>query len=150
MAPTEALPVPPVAVAPRFTPEEEATLRAIAGHIVPSDATPGAADTVAPQMVLDIISDRPADQIEGFKAGLAAVNAVARQMGGDVLARLDPAAAAAVIQHIANDPDFRLFWESTRSLIVLTFYSLPEGYEPIGLPGPNIDQGGFPFPPASP
>lgn len=137
-----AAPVPPV-----FTPEEVETVRTLADHIVPSDATPGAADTATPQIVLAIVGDRPGEQVEAFKAGLAGVNAVARQMGGDTLPRLDREAAAAVVEHVATAPEFAPFWEFIRSLVVLTFYSLPEGYEPIGLPGPNIDEGGFPFPP---
>lgn len=129
-----------------FSSEEEATVRTIADHIVPSDATPGAVDTTATQMVLGIIGDRPAEQIDAFKVGLVGVNAVAMQVGGDALYRLDRTTAALVIQQISTAPEFMRFWELLRSLIVLTFYALPEGYEPIGLSGPNIDQGGFPQP----
>lgn len=132
---------------PAFTPEEADTVRTLADHIVPSDATPGAADTAAPEMVLAIVGDRPGDLVKELKDGLAGVNTVARQMAGDALPRLDRAAAAAVVEHVANAPEFRKFWDFIRSQVVLAFYSLPEGYEPIGLPGPNIDEGGFPFPP---
>ncbi|PTL82103.1 gluconate 2-dehydrogenase subunit 3 family protein [Vitiosangium sp. GDMCC 1.1324] len=127
-----------------LTQMEYETVEAIAITLLPSDDTPGAADTPVVAMVLGIVKGTPPEQFELFRSALAFVNVLARNMHGDDLARLPPPQREEVVKAIPTVPELALFWQTLRTLIMLNFYSIPKVFRSIGLPGPNIDQGGLP------
>jgi hypothetical protein len=130
----------------KLTQSDYETVDAIATTLLPSDDTPGAADTSVVAMVLGVLKSQPPEQLELFRAALAFVNELARSMYGDELARLPPPSREAFVELLATLPELGQFWHTLRTLLVLNFYSIPKVYRSIGLPGPSIDCGGLPIP----
>lgn len=127
-----------------LTQNDYETVEAIATTLLPSDDTPGAADTPVVAMVLGFLKAQPPEQLELFRAALGFVNQLARNLHGDELARLPAPQREAVLGLLPNIPELAQFWHTLRTLLVLNFYSIPKVYRSLGLPGPSIDQGGLP------
>lgn len=127
-----------------LTPTDYMTVEAIATTLLPSDDTPGAADTPVVAMVLGILKGQSPEQLELFRSALAYVNGLARSTHGDDLAQLPPPSREAVVKTLSTLPELTQFWHTLRTLLMLCFYSIPKVYRSIGLPGPSIDQGGLP------
>ena len=128
----------------RLTAAEMDILAAIVAAIVPSDSTPGAADTGSAAFVANSIAARGEAALMAFKQALAAVDGIALSLHGTAFAQLPAAARQEVVGIVAVTPALAPFWFGVRTLTVLHFYAQPAGYGPIGLPGPNIDHGGYP------
>lgn len=131
-----------------FSPEEHATIQTMVYCMLPSDEKPGAADTQVMGMLMGIMEDQATEQILFFKSELAHVNAMARSMFGNDLAMLPQASVETIVTQVSTSPERALFWYALRNTSVLCFYSIPEVYTSIGLPGPSIDDGGFEIPEA--
>lgn len=127
-----------------LTPTETEILAAIVAAIVPTDSTPGAADTGSATFVVNSIVARGAAALMAFKQALAAVDGIALSLHGTAFARLPAGARREVVGIVAATPALAPVWFGVRTLTVLHFYAQPAGYGPIGLPGPNIDRGGYP------
>lgn len=135
----------PTATAPAgLTAAETEILAGVVAAILPSDRTPGAADTGSAAFVASAIEARGAAALTAFKQALAAVDGIALQLHGIPFARLPSSAQHEVVKLVAGMPALAVFWYGVRTLAVLHFYAQPDGYRPIGLPGPNIDRGGYP------
>jgi hypothetical protein len=134
------------AVPGAFSLEEHATIQTMVHCMLPSGEEPGAADTGVMDILMGVLGDQPAEQIAFFKSGLEHVNAMARSMFGNDLAMLPQASAGAVVTQVSTSPELTLFWYGLRNITMLCFYSIPEVYTSIGLPGPSIDEGGFEIP----
>lgn len=128
----------------QLTAHERATLEAIATTLLPSNGTPGAADTPLMEVVASFVAPQTPQQSGLLQLVLAQVDEVARALAGHVLARLPPAERDRVVRHLAETPALAPAWLLVRATIVLCFYSIPAAYESIGLPGPSIDRGGLP------
>lgn len=122
---------------------ETKILAGIVAAIVPSDSTPGAADTDSVAFVANSIEARGALAVTAFKQALAAIDDIALQLHGTAFAQLPLSARHEVVAIVAAMPALAVFWYGVRTLTVLHFYAQPAGYRPIGLPGPNIDRGGY-------
>lgn len=130
----------------QFSPTDYETLESIALTLLPSDDTPGAADTPVVAMVVGILKGQPPEQFELFRSALVYVNGLARDLHGEDLAKLPPSSREALVKTIPTVPEFIQFWYTLRTLLMLCFYSIPKVCQSIGLPGPSIDQGGLPVP----
>lgn len=129
-----------------FSAEEAHMLVRLAETIVPSDATPGAKETNSGAFVVFSLQNEGADTVAGIRQALAALNGLALGQFGDQFNNLPQAAVDALAGVLAGEAAFAPFWNGVRSLTVFHHYAMPAGYRPIGLPGPNIDRGGFPRP----
>ncbi len=78
-----------------------------------------------------------------FGNSLDLINNISWSIYGVTVQNLDDQSLAEFIEMIARDENFIPFWGPFRSLIALNYYGLPSAYEAIGLPGPNLDTGGF-------
>lgn len=123
---------------------ETEILAGIVAAIVPSDSTPGTADTGSVAFVANSIEARGAPAVTAFKQALAAIDEIALRLHGTAFAQLPLSARHEVVAIVAAMPALAVFWYGVRTLTVLHFYAQPAGYRPIGLPGPNIDRGGYP------
>jgi len=131
-------------VATPFDAAEIAILSSIVEAIVPTGATAGARETGSVQFVLATVQRYGEAAIAGTRQALLTVDQIARAQFGRGFAMLSVYERDAIVGLIAIEPAFAVFWNTVRSLSVLHFYAQPEGYRPIGLPGPNIDRGGYP------
>lgn len=131
-------------IATPFDAAEIAILSSIVEAIVPTGGTAGARETGSVQFVLATVRRYGEAAIAGTRQALLAVDQIARAQFGRGFAMLGVYERDAIVGLIAIEPAFAVFWNTVRSLSVLHFYAQPEGYRPIGLPGPNIDRGGYP------
>lgn len=127
-----------------FTEQERAIVTRLVEIIVPSDGLPGARETGTAGSVLFALSEQDALVLQGIRQAIAAVDQISVSFFGQPFVMLPNSAAEQVVQAIAGSTELAPFWSSVRTLTVLDFYAQKPGYEPLGLPGPNIDRGGFP------
>lgn len=128
-----------------LSPTDYETADTLATTLLPSDETPGAADTPVVSLVIGILKSQP-EQFELFRSALAHVSGLARSTYGDDLSRLSPPSREALVASLPTVPELVQFWHLFRTLLMLCFYSIPKVCLSIGLPGPSIDQGGLPGP----
>lgn len=120
-------------------------VRRLSGAIIPEDQDPGAEQTPVAEMIAAVVASWPEERAAAFAGGLDAVDLLCQGVFGVSLAAADTAAVAALVEEIASSPIWAELWYGLRALVCLNFYALPEGYLPLGLPGPNIDHGGIPL-----
>lgn len=126
-----------------FNDKEIQTLQALVGDIVPADATPGAGEAGVTDYLVQLLSQYPAEVQEQFQLGLGAIDQIALQGYGRPYHALTEVERHGLIRILSTDQYLAPFWHSVRALTVLRFYSLPIGYMPLGLPGPNIEEARF-------
>lgn len=131
-------------IATPFGDAEIAILASIVEAIVPTDGTAGTRETGSAQFVLATVRGYGEAAIAGTRQALSAVDQIALAQYGRGFATLGASERDVIVGLIATEPAFAVFWDTVRSLTVLHFYAQPEGYRPLGLPGPNIDRGGYP------
>ena len=129
-----------------FSADEAQMLVRLAETILPSDATPGAQETGTGVFVVVSLQNEGVDTVGGIRQALAAVDQLALGQFGDNFNKLPQPAVDALAGVLSREPAFSLFWNGVRSLSVFHHFAMPAGYRTIGLPGPNIDRGGFPRP----
>lgn len=127
-----------------FTDDEFKIIKSIASIIIPTDGNPGANETGIAEYLLEVFQQQGTKTVEAIKAFLGIVNTQANQLFSAPYNRLSEPQKEKLVGIIATTPQFAPIWRQIRALTVLRFYSLPEGYKPPGLPGPNVDRGGFP------
>ena len=127
-----------------FGDAEIAIVASIVEAIVPTDGTAGARETGSVVFVLATVQHYGEAAVAGTRQALLAVDQIAWAQYGRGFATLDASERDVIVGLIATEPSFAVFWDTVRSLTVLHFYAQPEGYRPLGLPGPNIDRGGYP------
>jgi hypothetical protein len=127
-----------------FNPAEQAIITRLAEVIIPTDELPGARETGTAGAVLFALGQQDALVIQALHQAIAAVDAISRQLFGQTFVALPFASADQVAGVLAATPELAPFWESVRTLTVLDFYAQEVAYRPLGLPGPNLDRGGFP------
>lgn len=127
-----------------FGDAEIAILASIVEAIMPTDGTAGARETGSVEFVLATVRGYGEAAVAGTRQALSAVDQIAWAQHGRGFATLGASERDAIVGLIATEPAFAVFWDTVRSLTVLHFYAQPEGYRPLGLPGPNIDRGGYP------
>ncbi|MEH2361776.1 gluconate 2-dehydrogenase subunit 3 family protein [Nostoc sp.] len=128
-----------------FTKDEFKIIKSITSIIIPTDENPGANETRIAEYVLEAFQERGTETVTAIKGALATINAQSQQFFAATYNNLTQQQQEKLVEIIAKTPDYASFWQPLRTLTVLRFYSLPEGYKPAGLPGPNVDRGGFPF-----
>lgn len=127
-----------------FTDDEFKIIKSIASIIIPTDENPGANETGIAEYLLEVFQQQGPQTVEAAKAFLGIVNTQANQLFSAPYNGLNQAQKEKLVGIIATTPQFAPIWRQIRTLTVLRFYTLPEGYKPPGLPGPNVDRGGFP------
>ena len=131
-------------IATPFGDAEIAILVSIVEAIVPTDGTAGARETGSAAFVLATVLGYGEAAVAGTRQALSAVDQIARTQYGRGFAMLGAPERDTIVGLIATESAFVVFWDTVRSLTVLHFYAQPAGYRPLGLPGPNIDRGGYP------
>lgn len=129
-----------------FTEDEARMIGRLAEAILPSDGTPGAKETGSGAFVVQSLQAESPEIVGGIKQALAALDGLAVARFGARFNQLPQAAVNALADVLSREPAFAPFWNGVRSLTVFHHYAMPAGYRSIGLPGPNIDRGGFPRP----
>lgn len=127
-----------------FSENERAIVTRLVEIIVPSDGLPGARETGTSGAVLFALGEQDARVLEGLRQAIGAVDAISIELFGQTFTALSDDAAEQVTGIVAEAPELAPFWSAVRTLTVLDFYAHEAGYEPLGLPGPSIDRGGFP------
>lgn len=127
-----------------FTDDEFKIIKSIASIIIPTDENSGANETGIAEYLLEVFQQQGPQTVEAVKAFLGIVNTQANQLFAAPYNGLNQAQKEKLVGIIATTPQFAPIWRQIRTLTVLRFYTLPEGYKPPGLPGPNVDRGGFP------
>nr|WP_281383148.1 gluconate 2-dehydrogenase subunit 3 family protein [Microbulbifer rhizosphaerae] len=117
--------------------------RALGVGIVPATDTPGAAELPVAEMIFSVAASWPREMQQQLAGSLEFVDTLSQNLFGEGVAQLDAYTLATFVELLADSADLRPFWVPFRTLVVLNYYGLPEGYEPLGLPGPSIDSGGF-------
>lgn len=128
-----------------FTNDEFNIIKSITSIIIPTDENPGANETGIAAYVLQVFQQRGTETVTSIQGALATINAQAQQFFSATYNDLTQQQKEQLVAIIAKAPEYAPFWVPLRTLTVLRFYSLPEGYKPAGLPGPNVDRGGFPL-----
>lgn len=134
------------ATTPALNDEQVATVGALAAAIVPADATPSARDLGAHLYAAAGLALVPPADFAAIQAGLDTVAAMALQTFGVPIGQLPPEALEALAAALVAQPAIAPLWNAVRTLTVLFYYSQPQGFADLGLPGPSIDRGGFPDP----
>jgi hypothetical protein len=127
-----------------FTEGEQAIITRLVETMLPSDATPGARETGSAVFVIGSLQQRNASVFASIQQGLAAVDGISLQQFGQGFAIISDVQAEQIMGLVATHPQLAPLWSAVRSLAVFHFYAQPIAYEPLGMPGPNIDKGGFP------
>jgi hypothetical protein len=127
-----------------FTDDEFKIIKSIASIIIPTDGNPGANEAGIAEYLVEVFQQQGTKTIEAIKAFLGIVNTQANQLFSASYNGLSQPQKEKLVGIIATTPQFAPIWRQIRALTVLRFYTLPEGYKPPGLPGPNVDRGGFP------
>lgn len=135
-----------MAGAASFTADEARMLVRLAETILPSDGTPGAKETGSGAFVVQSLQAEGVETVGAIQQALGALDGLAVANFGARFNSLPQAAVDALAGILAREPAFSPFWNGVRSLTVFHHYAMPAGYRSIGLPGPNIDRGGFPRP----
>lgn len=134
-----------VADAPNdFTEDEQIIVSRLVAIMIPSGGTPGAQEAGSTLFVIDSLQKRGATAVASIKQGLSAIDGISQQQFGQDFAAISDVDAQQLAKLVARDPQLVTLWSAIRSLAVLHFYAQPMAYELLGMPGPNIDQGGFP------
>jgi hypothetical protein len=95
-------------------------------------------------MIIATAESWPEAKQASFQLGLELIDEYALTLLGAPVASLADALFRELVAAVAETPEWADFWIGVRSLVCLDFFALPEGYLPLGLPGPNIDTGGLP------
>jgi hypothetical protein len=127
-----------------FSPAEQAIVTRLVEVIIPTDELPGARETGTAGAVLFALGQQDPLVVEALHQAIAAVDALSMQLFGQAFVALPFTAADQVAGVLAATPELAPFWDSVRTLTVLDFYAQEVAYRPLGLPGPNLDRGGFP------
>lgn len=127
-----------------FTEAEQAIISRLVEIILPSDTTAGARETGSALFVIGSLQQRNASVFTSIQQGLAAVDGISLQQFGQGFASIADTEAEQITGLVATHPQLSPLWSAVRSLAVFHFYAQPIAYEPLGMPGPNIDKGGFP------
>ncbi len=128
-----------------LTDMDKSMLNLLSAHIIPSqNGNPGALEANSGNYVIAFIETQDATIIMAIQEALGAVNLISLSTFGKDFPTLSSENRNNVMETIAIAPALSEFWRLVRSLTVLHFYAQPIGYKHIGLPGPNIDKGGYP------
>ncbi len=128
-----------------LTTPEKNIINLITAEIIPTQsASPGATETGSASYVIAFIQTQSLAVIEAIQEALNAVNLISLSTFGLDFISLAPANRNVVVNVISTFPDLSEFWSLVRTLTVLHYYSQEAGYNDIGMPGPNIDKGGYP------
>lgn len=129
---------------------EARTLEAIVGRLIPADENgPGAHEAGAARYIDRALGSALADSLEIYRAGLAAVDALARSSGGRAFAELDAELQDRVLADVERGigqgfvPSAAMFFEVVRSHTIEGTFCDPAyggnqdfiGWELIGYPG---------------
>jgi len=96
--------VPPREPLENLTADESDVLEAVVARLIPSDATsPGAAEARAAHYIDRALGGALAGFRDGYRAGLASVNAYARSKSGAAFAQLSPADQDAVLADLERN-----------------------------------------------
>lgn len=127
-----------------FTQDEFNIIDSIINIILPTDNNPGARETGITEYMVQLFQNRGSEAVSTTKAALGQIDEQALKLFSVNYNTLNSNQQEQIVALVASEPNFRPFWRQLRNPAVLRFYSLPEGYQPVGQPGPNIDRGGFP------
>jgi len=104
-----------------LTLREATTLEAICGQIIPEDQAPGAAQASAIQYIDRQLTGKFKDQAKVYRAGLAAIDAMA---GGD-FATLPAEQQIAILHRVERDDSMRQFFDAVIAHSMQGFYGNP-------------------------
>lgn len=120
-------------------------IRSITGIIIPKDKNPGAKEAGIAEYIAQTLQFQRSEAIQQTKQVLDLIDLRAKKLFGKPYNQLSDANKNLMVDWLSSDRQMTPFWTKLRTMTVLRFYSLPLGYEPLGLPGPTIDQGGIPI-----
>jgi Gluconate 2-dehydrogenase subunit 3 len=127
-----------------FTKDEFDIVESITSIIIPSDVNPGAREAHVAEYVVQVFQIQGSDTVSAVRSVLSAINKQSLDIFSAKYNSLNQQQQKMIVNFVASSPQLSYFWSQLRTLTVLRFYSLPVGYKPTGLPGPNVDKGGFP------
>jgi hypothetical protein len=104
--------------------------------IIPTDATPGAAEARVIQTITSDLRSSP-ERRRLYAAGATLVNATSRRRFGRPFIALHPDDQHRVMQAIERSE----FFQTLRRHTIASFYSTPVGSETTGFPGPGQPHG---------
>ena len=127
-----------------FTEEQFKVIESLADGIFPATKdTPSATELLVPYMIADVAQGWDEATFNATAAALNAVNDISLQIFNLPIYALSSDEHAILIEVVSTDFDLQPFWVPFRVLAALNYYALPTAYTAIGLPGPNIDNGGL-------
>lgn len=127
-----------------FTHQQFLVIKGLAdGIFPPAPDSPAASDLPVAEMFVNIAQSWETEVFEATANALDIINTISMSSFGLPIQDLDWQLLEILTGIVANSTDLRPFWAPFRLLIAINYYALPPAYEAIGLPGPNIDKGGF-------
>lgn len=123
-----------------FTLEEESKLTTIICDIIPEDDDPGALQTGTPGYVIYYFSSLDNASIDNIKTALSVMDPITYNVSGLNFLSATTEQREVVYSILKSDQLLSIFWYKLRSITVFHFYAQPLGYDPIGLPGPSVDE----------
>ena len=111
-----------------FTPEQQATVSSLADAILPATDTPGALDVRVPEFVDHIVTEWATEpERTSLLAGLADIDALARQAGGNSVSALTPAQRAGLLRTLDGQRNASsgagYAWGQVKSLTVVGYFT---------------------------
>ena len=111
-----------------FTPEQQATVSSLADAILPATVTPGALDVRVPEFVDHIVTEWATEpERQSLLAGLAEIDALARQAGGSGVSALAPAQRAELLRTLDGQRNASsgagYAWAQVKSLTVFGYFT---------------------------
>lgn len=127
-----------------FTTQQDMVIRALVdGIFPPTPDAPAASDLPVAEMFISIAKSWEPEVFEATANALDIVAEISVSTFGAPPEDLNWSALDVLTTIIATNKPLRAFWGPFRTLVSLSYYSLPPAYIAIGLPGPSIDNGGF-------
>ncbi|NEO47695.1 MAG: gluconate 2-dehydrogenase subunit 3 family protein [Moorea sp. SIO4A3] len=118
-------------------------IRSITSIMIPTDENPGAKEAGIAEYIAQVLQFQGTEAIQKTQHVLGFIDLRSMNLFGKPYNRLSEKKQKQIVDWLASDRKLAPFWTQLRTLTVLRFYSLPMGYQPLGLPGPSIDRGGI-------
>lgn len=126
-----------------FSNLDYATIRQLAGDIIPEDQDAGAGrPEIVNQICVALLALSDAN-LAIVTDGISQLNELSRNVYGGNFYELPQESREQVVEAISSSRTMAAFWAHVRGTTTFIFYADPIGYLPIGLPGPNVDTSQF-------
>ena len=118
-----------------FTPTEYATIDQLSELIIPADGSPGAREAGVAEFI-DFMTATNTTIQQPFRAGLASLNAAAKQKHGNAFVSLPEDQQTVLLRSFAAGPqEARAFFKLIRRYTVMGYYTSRVGLQELDYPG---------------